>query len=40
MGMYTELVMAVELDRDTPKEVIDILEYMCGTKEGRPEVLP
>jgi hypothetical protein len=40
MGMYTELVLAVELDRDTPKDVIDILEYMCGMRGGIPEVLP
>ena len=30
MGMYTELVLGVELSRETPKEVIDVLKYMMG----------
>ena len=30
MGMYTELVLGVELSKETPKEVIDVLRYMTG----------
>lgn len=40
MGMYTEFVMAVKLDRDTPKDVIDILKYMCDRRLEEPENLP
>ncbi len=36
MGMYTELVFACELKKDTPKEVIDILEYMVGNPRKDP----
>lgn len=28
MGMYTEFVLGVDLVRETPKEVIDILDFM------------
>ena len=28
MGMYTELVMAIELKKDISKEVIEVLRYM------------
>ncbi len=30
MGMYTELIFGAELKKDTPKEVIDIIQYMVG----------
>ena len=30
MGMYTELVLGIELYKGTPQEVIDILKYMTG----------
>lgn len=33
MGMYTELNIGVELKRDTPQEVIDVIDYMAGNKE-------
>lgn len=29
MGMYTELSIGIELKSDTPKAVIDVLEYMA-----------
>ena len=31
MGMYTEFHLNVELKKDTPKEVIDVLSYMAST---------
>lgn len=34
MGMYTEIVLGVALKRDTPKEVIDILNYMIDHEIG------
>lgn len=34
MGMYTEIVLGVALKRNTPKEVIDILNYMI---DGEPD---
>lgn len=33
MGMYTELVMACRLRKDTPEDVIKILKYMCRTED-------
>lgn len=41
MGMYTEIVLAMQLKRDTPSEVIEILEYLVDTfqKQG-PEIAP
>lgn len=30
MGMYTELVMAVQLKKNTPEDVIETLKYMVG----------
>lgn len=33
MGMYTELVCAFELKKDTPKEIVDILKYMVDEGE-------
>lgn len=37
MGMYTELNMAVALKGDTPQNIIDILAYMVGDSEEKPE---
>lgn len=37
MGMYTELVLGVDLVRDTPEEVIDILKYMIEGELEDPE---
>jgi hypothetical protein len=36
MGMYTELVMAIELKNDTPHDVLSIVNYMC---EGDEEII-
>lgn len=33
MGMYTELVMAIELKQDISKDVMDVLWYMLGDSE-------
>ena len=33
MGMYTELNIGLELKKDTPDEVINIIEYMISDKE-------
>lgn len=30
MGMYTELNIALRLEKDTPKEIINALQYMLG----------
>lgn len=38
MGMYTELNIGVALKPDTPKEIIDILEYMLGNTDIKPSV--
>lgn len=40
MGMYTEFVMAAKLKKDTPKTVIDILEFMMRDREDPPIDLP
>lgn len=37
MGMYTELVLAVELKKDTPESVINILNYMVEYDDETPE---
>jgi hypothetical protein len=37
MGMYTELVYNSELKTDIPKSVIDIINYMLGDRESKPE---
>lgn len=39
MGMYTELVMAVKLDKSTPDDVIDILKYMCRERDSEPTLI-
>ena len=33
MGMYTEMVMAIQLKAETPKDVIETLRYMMGETE-------
>jgi len=38
--MYTELIFGAELKKDTPKEVIDALEYMIGKTETKPDNFP
>ncbi|MDV3612397.1 hypothetical protein CMU81_00955 [Elizabethkingia anophelis] len=37
MGMYTELIFGAALKSDTPKEVIETLQYMSGYTEEKPE---
>ncbi|WP_447515895.1 hypothetical protein [Clostridioides difficile] len=39
MGMYTEFVCAIELKKDTPKEVINILNNMIEG-EDRYDITP
>lgn len=34
MGMYTQLVMGVNVKGDAPKEVIEVLEYMLNHEMG------
>lgn len=36
MGMYTELVLGVDLKHDTPTSVIEVLRYMLGEIETKP----
>ena len=38
MGMYTEVHYNVELKKDTPKEVIEILKYMVGDSLTMPDL--
>lgn len=43
MGDYTALHLAVELRRDTPEEVIQLLKYMTGQSDNwgpLPDVVP
>lgn len=40
MGMYTELVCAFELIEETPSNIIETLEFMCGQREEHPDELP
>jgi hypothetical protein len=40
MGMYTELILGAELRKDTPKEVIEALQFILGEKEIKPENFP
>lgn len=37
MGMYTELIFGASLLEDTPKEVIETLEYMLDNDKPKPE---
>ena len=36
MGMYTELVLACELKKDVPEEVLNLLRFMCGGVQRPP----
>lgn len=36
MGMYTELVLGVDLKKDTPQNIIDALRYMLGEIDAEP----
>jgi hypothetical protein len=40
MGMYTELVLAIELKSSIEPQVIKILSYMVGDNEVEPVILP
>lgn len=40
MGMYTELVLNVELKKDTPPEVISILEFLANRETAIPVTTP
>ena len=40
MGMYTQLFLASDLKKDTPKEVIDVLKYMLHEIEIQPKNYP
>lgn len=33
MGMYTELIFGASLKKDTPDEVIETLQILCGIKD-------
>jgi len=35
MGMYTELIFGCGLKKETPKDVIDILKYMCDENNDK-----
>jgi len=39
MGMYTELVMACELPKDTPENIINIIKYMLGEIDEKPDTI-
>ena len=39
MGMYTELVMACELPKDTPEKIINIIKYMLGEIDECPNII-
>ncbi|MGG3397624.1 hypothetical protein ABER78_12085 [Bacillus velezensis] len=40
MGMYTELVCAFELIKETPSCIVEILEFMTGQRDEQPNELP
>lgn len=40
MGMYTELVFGCNLKKNTPKEVIEAIEYMTGQRQYDDTVEP
>ncbi|WP_331828047.1 hypothetical protein [Bacillus velezensis] len=40
MGMYTELVCAFKLIEETPRSIIEILEFMTGQRDEHPSELP
>lgn len=40
MGMYTSLHLAVNLKKDTPEEVVNILKFLVNRDSPPPEALP
>lgn len=40
MGMYTQLHFGVQLKKDTPTVVVDVLKYMLGDVDEHPKPLP
>lgn len=40
MGMYTELVCAFELIKETPSHIIETLEFMSGQRDEHPDEPP
>lgn len=40
MGMYTELVLAIELKKDTPENVLDIVQYLAAEWDGEAPPVP
>lgn len=40
MGMYTELIFGATLKKETPNEVIEVLKYMLGESENKPDNFP
>ena len=38
MGMYTELLIDVELKTETPDNILKIIEFMIGVNETAPEL--
>lgn len=40
MGMYTELILGCELNKNTPNEVIETLKYILGEIEEKPTNFP
>ena len=39
MGMYTEIYVNVDLKRDTPDEIIEVLKAMCHMEDSDEKVL-
>jgi hypothetical protein len=40
MGMYTQLHLGIDLKKDTPEEVINILKYLSNPTDDEPKELP
>lgn len=36
MGLYTEFIFGASLRKETPRNVIDTLKYMCGLLDEKP----
>jgi hypothetical protein len=39
MGMYTEIYVNVDLKKETPEDVINVLKAMCGMEDSDEKVL-
>ena len=39
MGMYTEIYVNVDLKKETPDEIIEVLKAMCDMEESNEKVL-